>query len=107
MSETLAALYKNYEAILAALGALVIALQVLIAAVLSAAKALKAAALMTQSKRDDEFFEALSFRLARWHDALDRAQRLIPRPRLGKEREPLAGSTIPPPRSQPPPSQAS
>lgn len=107
MTDSFAALVQSWDEILAAIGGLVVALQLLIGAFLGLAKLLKVLALWTATKRDDEALERLALTLARVHDWLERVQRKIPRPRTGKVRAPLVGTTIPPPRPPPPEANAS
>jgi hypothetical protein len=90
-------LYRQWDDVLAAIGAIVVALQALVFGALTLARLLGRLALITQTKADDDALALLALWLGRAHDALVRAQRYIPRPRLGKPRDPLVGTSIPPP----------
>jgi hypothetical protein len=98
---TITELYQHWDDVLALIGALFIAVQALVVGALTVAKLLGQLAVFTQTKADDEFFARMSLVLGHIHDALVRWQRFLPRARLGKVREPLVGTTIPPPASAP------
>jgi hypothetical protein len=96
---TLVALYNRWDDVLAVIGAIFVALQAIVLSSATIAKLLAQLATYTQTKADDEFFAKLALALATAHDALNKAQRWLPRARLGKVKEPLIGTTIPPPPS--------
>lgn len=97
-------LMGKYEDVLVIIGAIVVSLQGLVAGLITIAKLLGKLALMTQTKADDDALARVSLWLGKAHDKINWLQRFLPRARLGKEKEPLVGTSIrpPPPADSPP-----